>query len=336
CVTKLVELRMNDIQRKVDKQGINTMSNTYKKARTFIYRNARPLDIARWQYHFENGSKVAILTTLAAYQNEDGGFGHALEPDAWNPNTAPIQTWTAMEILREIDFADNAHPIIKGILRYLESGQDFNGHTWYNTIRSNNDYPHAPWWQASSTSEAAPDSDSTCHNDYNPTACLAGFIIRFADKNSELYVLGCRIAKEAFESYIGQGLLNDMHTSLCYIRLLQYCEEAGAFDVIDLPAHKEKLSLQVRSSITQNTVDWETSYICKPSQFFNRCDSVFYADNKDIAEYECEHIVKTQLKDGSWNIPWGWNGYPEEWAVSKNWWKGNGAILNMLYLKGMG
>lgn len=66
------------------------MNQALKKARTFIYRNARPLDLARWQYHFEGGSKEAVLTTLAAYQNEDGGFGHALEPDSWNPNSSPI------------------------------------------------------------------------------------------------------------------------------------------------------------------------------------------------------------------------------------------------------
>jgi len=84
------------------------------------------------------------------------------------------------------------------------------------------------------------------------------------------------------------------------------------------------------------TAEWDTGYICKPSQFFNTRSSIFYADNKDIADYECEYIIKSQLDDGSWNIPWDWNGYPDEWAISKNWWKGNGAILNMLYLKGMG
>ncbi len=89
-------------------------------------------------------------------------------------------------------------------------------------------------------------------------------------------------------------------------------------------------------NITQNTAEWETSYICKPSQFFNSCDSIFYVDNKEIAEYECEYIVKTQLADGSWNILWGWADYPEAWAVAKNWWKTSGAILNMLYLRGMG
>ena len=62
----------------------------YEKARAFVYRNARPLDIARWQYHFESGSSDAVLKALATYQNADGGFGHALEPDAWNPNSSPI------------------------------------------------------------------------------------------------------------------------------------------------------------------------------------------------------------------------------------------------------
>ena len=302
--------------------------NTYQKARQFIYRNARPLDLARWQYHFEGGDKEDVLTALAAYQNEDGGFGHALEPDAWNPNSAPIQTWTATEILREIDFTDAAHPIIKGILRYLAGGQDFEGRFWFNTLRSNNDYPHAPWWQT--------ESDSTCHNDYNPTACLAGFIIRFADKNSDLYQLGCRIVTEAVASYMTQDLLGDMHTAACFVRLMQYCEEAEANDAIDLPAFKAKLHKQVKHSITQNTSEWETGYVCKPSQFFNCRDSIFYADNKEMADYEYEFIIKTQLPDGSWSIPWGWAAYPEEWAVSKNWWKASGAIMNMLYLKGMG
>lgn len=37
----------------------------FEKAKTFIYRNARPLDLARFQYHFENGSKENVLHVLA-------------------------------------------------------------------------------------------------------------------------------------------------------------------------------------------------------------------------------------------------------------------------------
>lgn len=302
-------------------------TNLYCKAREWIYRNARPLDLARWQYHFENGSRENVLKALTYYQNEDGGFGYALEADSWNPNSSPIQTWVATEILIEIDFDDKEHSIIHKILSYLDNGADFNKHFWFSTIQSNNSFPHAPWWYT--------ESDSTCHNDYNPTACLAGFALKYADKDSRLYAVAFRVAKEALDAYRSIELLKDSHTSLCYIRLMEYCESIGNNnDISDLTWLKEKLKKQVKSSISQDKEKWENSYICKPSQFFNSTNSIFYRDNKEIADYECDNILRTQLDDGSWNIPWSWNAYPEEWAISKNWWKSNGVILNMLYLKG--
>ncbi|MEG2634670.1 MAG: hypothetical protein RSA97_08740 [Oscillospiraceae bacterium] len=296
---------------------------TYEKSCRFIYRNARPLDILRFQYHFENGSREAVLTALSYYQNENGGFGHALEADSWNPNSSPIQTWVATEILHEIDFTNRTHPIIQGILQDLESNKDFSGQFWYNTVKSNNDYPHAPWWHT--------ESDSTCHNDYNPTACLAGFIIRYAEKDSELYYLGCRIAKEAYTQLMDGKRQYDMHALLCYIRLLEYIKASGA-DCVDISILESKLRDVVKATITQDKSEWEHGYVCKPSQLINSKDSIFYDDNKDMADFECEFIEKTQLPDGSWNIPWGWSDYPEQWAVSKNWWKSNGIILNLLYL----
>ncbi|MCI8589522.1 MAG: hypothetical protein HFE77_02260 [Clostridiales bacterium] len=304
------------------------MNVILQKARGFIYQNARPIDLARWQYHFENGSKEVVLHALSYYQNKDGGFGHALEADAWNPNSSPIQTWTATEVLREINFTDPSHPIIEGILQYLASGQDFDGTVWYNTIKSNNDYPHAPWWHT--------ESESTSHHSYNPTACLAGFIIRFARPDSHLYKLGCRIAKEAYEALFSAETEADMHTLGCYIRLLQYMEEAGKDDLIDLSMLKTKLCEQVKSSLTTDLTAWKTGYICKPSQFFYTKDSCFYQDNQALSEFECDFIIKTQLKNGSWQIPWGWSDYPEEWAISQNWWKSNNIILNCLYLRGLG
>ena len=302
------------------------MQEVFRKARTFMYRHARPLDMARWQYHFEDGEKENVLQALSYYQNADGGFAYALEADAWNPNSSPIQTWTATEILREMDFTDSSHPIIQGILRYLASGADFDGTLWYNELVSTNDYPHAPWWHAETDS-----ADS-----YNPTACLAGFILRFADRDSDLFALGSRIAQEACAAAAPRGLSNDMHAVILYIRLMEYCTEAGITDVIDLAKLRERLQEQVKSSITHNTAEWETGYISKPSHFFMTPDSEFYTPNRDIAAYECDFIANTQLPDGSWMVPWGWRDYPEEWALSKSWWKANGAIINMRYLKGMG
>lgn len=66
-----------------------------KKSKAFVYRNARPLDIARWNYLFENGDKQDVIKYLMAYQNPDGGFAHALESDCWNRQSTPVQTWVA-------------------------------------------------------------------------------------------------------------------------------------------------------------------------------------------------------------------------------------------------
>lgn len=301
--------------------------NIMNKAAEFIYRNARPLDMARFQYHFESGDARAVLNALKYYQNADGGFGYALEADSWNPNSTPIQTWAATEILREIHFTDSSHPIIQGILKYLASGRYFNGHFWYNTVKSNNDYPHAPWWHT--------ESDSTSHNDYNPTASLAGFILRHAETGGELYALGSRVASEAFTRLLNGERLNDMHTTACYIQLLEYAKASGA-ERFDIATLESKLRETVSATLTRDTTKWETSYVCKPSQYFRDKNSVYYADNKQIAHYECEYVARTQLDDGSWHIPWNWSEYAEQWAISKNWWKSNVIILNLLYLREFG
>lgn len=110
----------------------------------WMYRNARPLDLARWRFYFEQGGAEEVLKALAAYQNEDGGFGHALEADSWNPGSAPIQTATAIERLLELPLKGSEHPVIQGILMYLDSGADFENGRWKLAVPSNDRYPHAP------------------------------------------------------------------------------------------------------------------------------------------------------------------------------------------------
>ena len=51
----------------------------FQKTKSWITRNARSLEMVRWEYLFENGSKEKVIRCLWAFQNEDGGFGHRQE-----------------------------------------------------------------------------------------------------------------------------------------------------------------------------------------------------------------------------------------------------------------
>lgn len=297
----------------------------YDQARSFIYKNARPLDIARWKYLFENGSKEDVLTALITYQNEDGGFGNALEPDCWNPNSSPVQTWVATKIIKEIDLKDKNHQVIQGILNYLSSGKDFDGHTWSNTVVTNNNYPHASWWNFEPNEEIS----------YNPTACFIGFILKFADKNSKLFELACVLAKEAYSYFKVHFPMESMHSVSCFVELYEYIKEISMNDFLDIEEFSSLLHKQIQQVVTYDKSKWAVDYVCKPSLFISTKTSDFYLENKEICDYECEFILNTQESDGTWGVTWSWTDYPEQWSISKNWWKSDLIIRNIRYIKAM-
>ena len=72
-------------------------------------------------------------------------------------------------------------------------------------------------------------------------------------------------------------------------------------------------------------------YVCKPSLFINSKNSIFYNENKDICQFECDFISSTQEADGTWDIIWAWDEYPEQWCISKNWWKSDLIIKNLKF-----
>ena len=186
----------------------------YTCAKRFILKNSRPLDMARWNYLFENGSKEDVINILKTYQNTDGGFANALEPDCWNTNSTPLQTWAATQIIKEINLDDKNHPVIKGILNYLSYNDEFDGHRWngLNTVVTNDNYPHAPWWSYSKKQELT----------YNPTASLIGFILKYAEKDTDIYKLACELSKEAYNYFKRNFPLESMHESACFVDLYDY------------------------------------------------------------------------------------------------------------------
>ena len=296
----------------------------YDKARKFVYQNARPLDYARWQYLFENGSRENVLNLLAMYQNEDGGFGHALEAGCWNPSSSPVQTWAATQVIQEVGLEEKAHPIVLGILRYLENTKDFDGRTWRNSIPSNEEYPHAPWWDYVVTRQA----------NYNPTASLIGFILLCADPKSNLYHTAQGLLHEAYDWFKAHCPLDSMHTTSCFVELFEDLSECNMPE-IDLSEFEHLLQAQIKHVLTDNPDTWATEYVCKPSLLIHSRSSRFYEETKELCSIECRFLSETQQADGTWVVTWDWGCYPEQWHVCKNWWKSNLIINNLKFYRSM-
>jgi len=77
------------------------MTEPMRKARRFIYENARLVDRAAYEVAFEGAPTSRLVDTLLSYANSDGGFGHALEPDLRSPSSQPLHTEMALTILQQ-------------------------------------------------------------------------------------------------------------------------------------------------------------------------------------------------------------------------------------------
>ena len=99
----------------------------WRAARDYLLQQARPLEAARYRYHFEGATAEAVLAALAVFQNPDGGFGHALEPDLRTPASSVLATSVAFQVMAEVD-APADHPLVQGALAYLLASFDSAAH----------------------------------------------------------------------------------------------------------------------------------------------------------------------------------------------------------------
>ncbi|MEU0742313.1 hypothetical protein [Streptomyces sp. NPDC006134] len=69
------------------------------RAERFVWLTARVLEQRLFAFHFRGGDAGPVETALDAYRNEDGGYGHALEPDLRGPVSQPLHTAHALRVL---------------------------------------------------------------------------------------------------------------------------------------------------------------------------------------------------------------------------------------------
>jgi hypothetical protein len=114
-------------------------------ARAFIYGNARRVDRAAYEVTFEGAPATRLVDALRGYENPDGGYGHALEPDLRTPASQPLHTETALTMLRQCgvrrpDIADRCCDFLAAVARADTALPAF--------LPGALAYPAAPHWQA--------------------------------------------------------------------------------------------------------------------------------------------------------------------------------------------
>src|SRR5215469_13791066 len=70
---------------------------------SYLQEHARKLDLALYEYFFGGASPQLVLNELATYQNADGGFGKALEPDLRLPDSSALATVVAFQYVSLIN-----------------------------------------------------------------------------------------------------------------------------------------------------------------------------------------------------------------------------------------
>ncbi|MDQ0993438.1 hypothetical protein [Streptomyces sp. V3I7] len=95
------------------------------RAEHFVWLTARVLEQRLFSHHFLNGGADPVEAALEAYRNEDGGYGHALEPDLRGPVSQPLHTAHALGVLDAIGRC--AGQRVERVCRYLTSVSTADG-----------------------------------------------------------------------------------------------------------------------------------------------------------------------------------------------------------------
>jgi hypothetical protein len=111
-------------------------------AERFMYSNARLLDRHLLAVLLHRAAPAQALGALRAYRNDDGGFGHALEPDVRAPHSEPVSTFRALEVLVELNAG--ADQMVTDAAGWLASIARADG-SLPSVMPEAANYPHAPW-----------------------------------------------------------------------------------------------------------------------------------------------------------------------------------------------
>lgn len=258
---------------------------TFEQARTFVYANARLLERHLFRYRYEQGAKEPVLAALAAYQNPDGGFGHALEPDKRTPHSQPIDVETAFHVLDELGAVSG--PLVERACGFLLTVTTSDGGVPFS-LPSVNAFPHAPWWAAEEDPSAS----------INPTAAIAAILLRHGVEHP--WLTGaldyCRREIERSESV----QFHDLMPTIAFLEAVALGPEASwAAD------HLARVAERIRAGGLIETDPDAEGYVKMPLDWAPEPGSFARSLVSDeVMQRHLEALASKQRDDGGWPISW--------------------------------
>ncbi|REE99768.1 hypothetical protein [Thermomonospora umbrina] len=247
-------------------------------AERFLHLNARVLERRRFQMHFRGGGAAALVAALRPYENADGGYGNALEPDLRGDASQPVPAQHALEILHEAGHDDD--PAVGRLCDHLTTITAADGGVPFvlPTVRQG---PHAPWWQ---TPDDPPGS-------LVPTATLAGQLHRAGSAHPWL-------PRATAFCWEGIDALTEVSPYVAYaiLAFLDHVPERAraeaAFERLRGPL-LDGVTLDPRAS---GEVHQPLDYAASPDGFARR----LFDD--DVIEEHLDALVDAQDEDGGWHV----------------------------------
>lgn len=235
-----------------------------------------------------------ITDVLRVYQNPDGGFGRALEPDVRLAGSSVLAGTIALQLLARYR-PDNASDVLDRVSGFFADAYDGETAAWPIVPQNVSDAAHAPWWNYRQPSACL----------VNPRAEILGYAYRWPGFAAGIDLE--RITDEVADHIKGADSV-EMHELMVFNRLFASPDLPPTLDAL-----QDRFLDLARQTIPGSVSDWK-GYSLTPLTIIDGPDHPLANEFAGPIEENIRYLWSLQTADGSWDPPWSWGGsHPDAW-----------------------
>jgi hypothetical protein len=251
---------------------------------------ARPLDRGRWRLRSGDGSVTGLRSALEDYANDDGGYGHGIEPDLHLPASSPFATTVALQYLSAAG-ATAEWSEVQRATAYLVDTFDPALPGWEAVPPVVDDHPRAPWW-----AYRAPRGFEA-----NPGVEILSYLYRYRPLVPDALVGDVELAAVRRLDELGSEI--EEHELLCWLRLAAEAPNGLAVTVVSAARNATP------NVITYDRNRWH-EYVPGPLWVAPTPDAPLGDLVADRVDEHLDHLIESQRDDGAWAPTWTWGDDP--------------------------